>query len=328
MYRCILVPLDGTPFGEAVLPLAIGAARRSGAALHLAHVHLPPIIPSGAETAALPPIWIENSWQEKRDYLEALASGIEDRWRIRVETRVMEGGVAAALERHAARCSAGLIVMSTHAHVGISRLWHHGVAEQLTRDLHLPVVLLRTPEEGVSRPPPSSSIRNILVLLDGSAEAERVVEHAATFARPFEARLTLARVFGEASRNSALALARGPHDGPVVLAGAETAARQYLNGLAERWRARGAQVETHLLPGQHVAATVLDYIAEAADHPRHRVDLLALESPDRGRVSRLLLRGTADELIAGTTVPVLTHRAQMEPATERAVLAPGLVGSG
>lgn len=328
MYRCILVPLDGTPFGEAALPLAVSIARRAGAVLHLAHVHLPPIIPSGAETAALPPVWIESSWQEKRHYLEALASGVEDRWGIQVETRVMEGGVAAALERHAIRCAAGLIVMSTHGHAGISRLWHHGVADQLTRDLHLPVVLVRAPEEEASRPAPPPSIENILVLLDGSVEAERVVEHAVAFARPFGARLTLAQVFSEVSRSSALALARGSLDGEAALARAETAARQYLNGLAERWRARGARVETRLLPGQHAAATILEYVGSVASDPLHRVDLLALESANRGLVSRLLLRGTADELIAGAEVPLLLHQALPQAVPEQAVLSPGLVGSG
>ena len=328
VYRCILVPLDGTPFGEAALPLAVSIARRAGAALQLVHVHLPPIIPSGAETAALPPVWIETSWQEKRDYLEALASGIQDRWRIHVEARVMEGGVAAALERHATRCAAGLIVMSTHGHAGISRLWHHGVADQLTRDLHLPVVLLRAPEEGAPQQAAVPVIENILVLLDGSTGAERVIEHALAFARQLGGRLTLAHVFGEVSRSSALSLARGPLDGANAVARAETAARQYLNGLAERLRGRGARVETRLLPGQHAAATILEYVEASASDPLNRVDLVALEAPDRGRVSRLLLRGTADELISGASVPVLLHQAVPQPAPERAVFSPGLVGSG
>jgi hypothetical protein len=33
MYRSILVPLDGSPFGEHALPLAREVARRTGASL-------------------------------------------------------------------------------------------------------------------------------------------------------------------------------------------------------------------------------------------------------------------------------------------------------
>src|SRR6476646_4587418 len=39
--RAILVPLDGSPFGEHALPLAAGIARRAGAKLRVVHVHTP-----------------------------------------------------------------------------------------------------------------------------------------------------------------------------------------------------------------------------------------------------------------------------------------------
>ena len=328
MYGCILVPLDGTPFGEAALPLAISVARRSRAVLHLTHVHLPAIIPSGAETAAMPPLWIESSWQEKRDYLEALAISIEDRWGIGVETRVMEGAVAAALERHASRCSARLVVMSTHGHAGFSRLWHHGVADQITRDLHLPVILVAARDGAESaastRPDAAPDIENVLVLLDGSREAEQVVDHARAIAAPFGARLTLARVFAEVSRNSALALARGALDGAAAVAEAETAARQYLNALAERLRSRGARIDAELLVGQQAAAAILEYVESVAADPARRVDLLALEAPERSRVSRLLLRGTADDLVANSPLPVLVHQSVAAPEKAAVILAPGL----
>ena len=65
--RPILVPLDGSPFGEHAIPYAASIARRCGAVLHLTHVHLPPIVPSGAETAVLPPAWFEMTRDEKRE---------------------------------------------------------------------------------------------------------------------------------------------------------------------------------------------------------------------------------------------------------------------
>src|SRR5262245_3583517 len=41
MLRNILVPLDGSTFGEQALPLALSIAGRTGAILHLLHVHRP-----------------------------------------------------------------------------------------------------------------------------------------------------------------------------------------------------------------------------------------------------------------------------------------------
>src|SRR5262249_38379560 len=47
--RSILVPLDGSTFGEHSLPVALGIARRAGAELQLAHVHqvVPPATVAG-----------------------------------------------------------------------------------------------------------------------------------------------------------------------------------------------------------------------------------------------------------------------------------------
>lgn len=43
MYQTILVPLDGSPSSEYVLPLACRFARRTGASLTLIHIHQPNI---------------------------------------------------------------------------------------------------------------------------------------------------------------------------------------------------------------------------------------------------------------------------------------------
>ena len=40
MYRSLLVPLDGSQFGEHALPLARAIARQTSATLHLVHVHV------------------------------------------------------------------------------------------------------------------------------------------------------------------------------------------------------------------------------------------------------------------------------------------------
>ncbi|NIP82195.1 MAG: universal stress protein, partial [Gemmatimonadetes bacterium] len=37
----VLVPVDGSNFAEHALPYALGVARRTGAAIHLALVHVP-----------------------------------------------------------------------------------------------------------------------------------------------------------------------------------------------------------------------------------------------------------------------------------------------
>jgi nucleotide-binding universal stress UspA family protein len=41
MYHSLLVTLDGSPFAEQALPLALSIARRAGAALNVVQVHVP-----------------------------------------------------------------------------------------------------------------------------------------------------------------------------------------------------------------------------------------------------------------------------------------------
>ncbi len=305
MYRSILVPLDGTSFGEAAIPHAVAIAQQARAPLYLAHVHLPPMVPSGAEAAALPLIWVETARKEKRHYLDTLAHDIAAREQVEVFTRVVDGGITAALAAQVRECSADLIVMSTHGHVGLRRLWHHGVAEQLAQDLPIPALFVRTEIDSVQPYPQPGwawEIRNILVLLEDSLRSERILEHAATLASVCGARLTLAGVLGEGGRP-------GEGDPPgqegATLDKAEAELRPYLERAAERLTARRLNVTTRVLRGERAGDMVAEHIESRAADPRRRIDLVAMESVDRHLVSRLLFRDLGDELLERCPVPIL-----------------------
>lgn len=310
MYRCILAPVDGTAFGEAALPYAAALAHRCGATLQLAHVHEPIIIPSGAEGVVMRGSWTDVTRDEEEEYLQALAEKLSRAYDVRVRTLLLEGDVAEALERCALDCAAGLIVMSTRAHTGISRLWHHGVAEQLARELPLPVLLIRADDEEAeadlsSRP----EIRHILVPVDGTAFAEGMLEHAVALGRVFGARYTLVRVVRPESTLGAAFLGQDGHGPTHQTAQEQTAAQQYLSALAERMRAGGLEVATRVLISSDVAGAILQ--AVAAGSPAGAVDLLAVEGHPHGAVSRLLAPHTTDALLRNSPVPMLVF----QPAT-------------
>jgi nucleotide-binding universal stress UspA family protein len=72
MYHSIMVPLDGSPFGEHALPYALNIGRPTGAQLHLAHVYAIPPPESGDVVDA-----------ELRAHEQAYLEGLTMRWRSR-----------------------------------------------------------------------------------------------------------------------------------------------------------------------------------------------------------------------------------------------------
>jgi len=128
MYRSLLVPLDGSPLSEHTVPFASAIARRSGAQLRLAHVHVPytadPIFVEG-----LPVIDEELHSlrrEHERAYLERLSARLVADASIAATASVLEPvgteahaeSIAATIGRHATAIGADLIVVTTHRIVG------------------------------------------------------------------------------------------------------------------------------------------------------------------------------------------------------------------
>src|SRR5687767_10265096 len=193
MYKSILVPLDGSPFSEEALPTAIRLARGSGARLLLARVvdrAVPSILLSSplAEQS-----WAESPMDRATDYLEDVSSRILASTGVRTEIAVLRGGVASSLRGEAARAHCDLIVMSTHAHGTIGRVFQSSVADRLARSVACPVLLIRAHGIG-SDWTIHRRFLHVLVPLDGTNAAESALTAAVEIANIHDARLTLLHV--------------------------------------------------------------------------------------------------------------------------------------
>jgi nucleotide-binding universal stress UspA family protein len=142
MFQRLLVPLDGSPFGEASLPLAEAQARAFDACLVLLHVVTPS--PGGAD---LHTAWVSFSEAQARAYLEAIAVGLAQRG-LRVETVVVpqQDSVAQTVIDESETLHADLIVLATHGRTGLARLVLGSVAEEIVRHAPCPVLLVRPKE--------------------------------------------------------------------------------------------------------------------------------------------------------------------------------------
>lgn len=309
MYRNILVPLDGSTLGEHALPLALGLARRAGASLRLLHVCAPPafVYPEGAFVfdAALE----QDLKDHQRGYLNDLARQLGIVAPVPVQVDLLDGPVAATVRATASATGADLVVMTTHGRGMMARFWLGSVADELVRDSSVPLLLVR-PGEGRPHLDQEPPLKRILLPLDGTPLAEQMLEPAAALGALTGAAFTLLRVvspvmplhydvegtpFGQRIQAMVAQIEK-------LQAEVSKEALGYLDGVAEKLRGRGLQVETRVIVDHYPAKAILAEGAASA------ANLIALETHGRRGVKRLFLGSVADKIIRGAAVPVLVHR--------------------
>jgi nucleotide-binding universal stress UspA family protein len=308
MFRSILVPLDGSAFGEHALPLAASLARKDGAALHLVHVHqpVPPVTLGGV---AIPDTVDLHLRQDEEAYLADVSLRLNQLTFLPQQTALLDGDVVPALREYVERNNVGLVVMSTHGRGAMGRFWLGGIADEMVREMPRPVLLVRPPE-GKCNFRRLPELKSILLPLDGTALAEQAIEPALALGRLFDATYTLVRVNKPVIRptylpegTSTSALAHGVLEQIEGLhRQAKKEAKGYLDGVAAKLAARGFTVDTQVIIDEKPAAGIL---AEA--RARH-ADLIAMETHGRRGLSRLLLGSVADKVVRGSVIPVLLSR--------------------
>jgi nucleotide-binding universal stress UspA family protein len=299
MYLSLLVPLDRSSFAEQALPLAVSIAQRANARLDLVEVHA--LYALEDRPAAWVPFEPERDAEYKRQeqfYLDATAKWVTSVAQVSATAGVLPGSavlpatLADAILERARAGKADLIVMATHGRGPLSRFGFGSLADELIRRARVPVLLVR-PREQASRMIPDAVLDNILILLDGSALAEQVLEPALELAGLMEARCSLLLVVE--SRSSSADRAPG---GPPEKAQAEA----YLDHVAAKVREQGVPVRTRVVIARHAVEAIL---AEAAAQASN---LIALATHGRGGLRRLLLGSVADKLVRAAASPVLVYR--------------------
>ena len=144
----ILVPLDHSPGGYAILDYACAIARGLGASLTLLHVHEPP----NELIGMVPGATVGGEHVAEHAAGVALldrAVAILEAQGIEPVDRIVERASSAseAILTHARRGAFDLIVMGTHGRKGLSRLVMGSVAEQVLRDAPCPVLTVHLPHE-------------------------------------------------------------------------------------------------------------------------------------------------------------------------------------
>lgn len=275
-FHTIIVPLDGSEFAEQALPLATRIAAAAEARLDLFHSHE---LYGGYYDNAL--CWAPYDAELERDakklersYLEETAKRLNAAAPARITTALGDGAPCDTLLARVHAQHAGLVVMTTHCRGPLGRTFLGGVADELIRRAHVPVLLIPGRKAGSPQP----EIQRVLIALDGSRLAEKALRPGLELARLLGARCTLVSVI--------------PPDGA-----AELETRSYLRNLTAGLHGSGLWLDVRVLPAPYPAAALLGDVCPG--------DILALGTHGRGGLRRLLMGSVADQVIRGASCPVL-----------------------
>jgi nucleotide-binding universal stress UspA family protein len=296
MYRSILIPLDGSLPSEQSLPYAAALARRSGAALQLAYVHTPLLLGEGTMYLGTPDVQL---WEEEKKYLQSVVDRLKKAGLEKVSAHLLEGPIAETLQEHALGNGCDLIVMTTHGRGPVSRFWLGSVADQLVHRVPMPLLLIRTREEEVPSLATEPEVRTMLVALDGTPEAEQILEPAGVLAKLLGASCTLLRVVPTVVPHG---IRKETAVGAALADKLRAEAHVYLQRVAGSLRDQGIAVQTRIIAHAHPATAILNETADG------EYNLLALETHGRRGLPRLFLGSVADKVVRGASIPVLVHR--------------------
>ncbi|HEY8483022.1 MAG TPA: universal stress protein [Longimicrobiales bacterium] len=316
MFRRVMVPLDGSPFGEQALPAALWVARRSTAQLQLVHVR-----------AAIPEIvekrgrgWVDRA----SNYLETTAQRVSEELGAPVAAEVLEDhlsevlfstrprkAIAEALQAYAAEHGVDLIVMTTHGRGGLDRAWLGSVADSLIRQASVPLLLIRPDSKKAGTEPAEFRVEHILLPLDGSARGELILDHALRLGRLDGARYTLFHAVSTPIAVDTGFVAPAAYLDTVIMEERKRQAEEYLAGVAERLKSESLAVDIAVVVDSNPAGAIRAFAAEAG------VDLIAMGTRGFGGSKRLLLGSVTDKVIRTADRPLLVYNTGAEGTNGR-----------
>lgn len=155
MYKRALIPLDGSPLAEAILPFILEIARPLEMEVVLLRVvqPIPPQVIEGSTHFVVEDI--EARLGEAGDYLTLLVADLSAKG-VRAWSLVRRGEAASEIVTGAAEAGADLIAMTTHGRSGLGRLLFGSVAEAVLRHANIPVFLMRLSEQQAAQAAPGA----------------------------------------------------------------------------------------------------------------------------------------------------------------------------
>ena len=141
MYKKILVPLDGSPLAEAVLPHAEALAKSEHAEIVILRVPIMPAAEYFARDPAASSLIRQDIEKESVEYVSNTVAALK-KDNVQATGITREGLVPDTILEVADETHADVIAMSTHGRTGIKRWLMGSVADKIIHHAHIPVMLI------------------------------------------------------------------------------------------------------------------------------------------------------------------------------------------
>jgi nucleotide-binding universal stress UspA family protein len=302
-YTKILVPLDGSPLSESILPYAVSLAESLGTPIELLHVIDLDLLRTYFNTPQGRPI-AEVEKQMKAhatEYLQKLAASLSKALNIR--QTVALGSAQMMIVAQAEKENGTLLAMATRGHSGVKRWFFGSVADKVLHSATTPLLLFKgSPERNLGK---DATIKRVLVPLDGSGLAEQVLSHVTILAKAMNLEVELMRIYSLPMTVGALASPPAYPIGAQMLTvdAFREEAVDYLEAKVQQLREGEGLPEVSHTVTQGEAA---DQIIDAAHQTRH--SLIAMSTHGRSGVGRWILGSVADRVIRQSGDPVFVIR--------------------
>jgi nucleotide-binding universal stress UspA family protein len=303
MFRTVLVPLDGSPSAEHALPWALAAAGPN-AAIHLVHVHVAPV-PMMVEGVVVADPNLDQSIREQEgDYMAHLAERVrvaDPDLSVTARTIDSDSPLAEAIGQSAEEAEADLVVMTTHGRGPFARFWLGSVSDEFLRHTPVPTLVLRPRDDKApANLTVKPTLRHLIIPLDGSDLAERVIDPAVDLGMRFGADFTLVLVLESLTDPDAVArIKQSDLPGSLHPTTPAERAEMYLDRFARTIMAKGGSARTRLIREGSPSEVVLGI---AGNDPASGI---ALATHGRSGITRLLMGSVADDVVRHAPGPVL-----------------------
>jgi len=278
----IAVLLDGSVYAAQALPAAKRICQETGASMTLL---------SGVKSYSHGPQEQFNADRAAREiYLDSLIEQLKDDGFI-VDKAVRLGSIAEVTQAFVESAGIDLVVTTTRGKSGEKHWMSGGVSSKLMMRLNIPVYLV----QGVQPKDLGRKPEKMLVALDGSIKAEKILPYARTMAQVYGSDITLISVPQIPETENY----RAPADVVENLrAEAEAKMTNFLEAVARDLEKDGIKVDV-LVKGSRPATTIVDTAVEG-DY-----GLIMLTSNGRGTFDRMIMGADSERIVDNTDRCVL-----------------------